>query len=74
MGDNLHNMLLLSVLSQHVNNPTSGDNILDMLPTNNGLVSNVKGRFTHHSGECLLCQFSVSEICNASVTSIHTYP
>ena len=38
MGHDLHNNLLDSALSQHVNKPMRGDNILDLIfSTNNGL-------------------------------------
>ena len=41
MGHDLNNNLLESDLSQHVNKPTRGDNILDLIvSTNDGLVSN----------------------------------
>ena len=42
MGHDLYNNLLESGLSQHVNTPTRGDIILDLIfSTNDGLVSNV---------------------------------
>ena len=42
MGHDLYNNLLESVLSQHVNKFTRGDNILDLVfPANDSLVSNV---------------------------------
>ena len=42
MGYDLYDNLLESVLSQHVNKPTSGDNILDLVfSINYSLVSNV---------------------------------
>ena len=42
MGHDLYDNLLESGLSQHVNKPTRGDNILDLIfSTNDGLVSNV---------------------------------
>ena len=42
MSHDLYNNLLESGLSQHVNKPTKGDNILDLIfSTNDGLVNNV---------------------------------
>ena len=42
MGHDFYNNLLESGLSQHVNKPTRGDNILDLVfSTNDDLVSNV---------------------------------
>ena len=64
MGHDLYNNLFESGLSQHVNKPTTGDNILDpVFQSNDSLVSNV------YTGP----EFSTSDHRIVSLTSISKF-